>query len=130
MLHLEEHVSDARSPERVFTWTLTLAVVALAFSFVDSLAIYLMAVTIITDINTDVGPSPSYSWIASSYTVAYAVSSVLYGSLADVFGRRWFAVSTGLFLGLGGLIAALAQNVGTGESVHVSWRTTIANITK
>jgi MFS family permease len=53
-------------------------------------------------------------WIASAYTISYAVASVLYGSLADLFGRRWFAISAGGFVALGSLIAALGKNVNTG----------------
>ncbi|KIX09044.1 uncharacterized protein Z518_00122 [Rhinocladiella mackenziei CBS 650.93] len=113
ILHLEEHQSTGQLPRKVWTVTLTLAVIALSGSYVISLAIYLTAVTIIANIDASVGPSTAYTWIASAYTVSYAVASVLFGSLADSFGRRWFSISAGVCVGLGSLIAALAQNVGT-----------------
>lgn len=64
-------------------------------------------------INEDIGPSSSYVWIATGYTLAASVGALIWGRLSDVFGRRWFFIGGNALALLGSILGAAAQNIVT-----------------
>jgi MFS family permease len=46
--------------------------------------------TILGYIEADLGPDPSYTWIAGSWSLCAAVVVSIAGRLGDLFGRRYF----------------------------------------
>lgn len=74
---------------------------------------YVMTFNLLDHINEDIGPSDSYVWIATGYTLAASTGALVWGRLSDVFGRRWFFIGgNGLAL-LGSILGAAAQNIVT-----------------
>lgn len=108
----EETIDDEIPLEKVTlrTWV---AILSLTYVYTLSLGYFLIISSIITDINADIGPSPSYTWIASVYPIASGVGFLITGTVSDLIGRRWFAVMAPITGAIGGLIGALAQNVDT-----------------
>ncbi len=52
-----------------------------------------------------------YSWVATSYLLASAVATPLFGKISDMFGRKKiFQISIGIFL-LGSVLCGAAQNM-------------------
>lgn len=110
----EHDITDASqlaTPATVRRW---LAISSLIFLYNISLGGFLCIVPILTYINNDIGPSPSYTWLASSWTVASGVGLIVAGSLSDLLGRRWFCIGTGITGIIAALIGGLAQNIPTG----------------
>ena len=50
--------------------------------------------TILSYIEADLGPDPSYAWIANSWSLCAAVVVSIAGRLGDIFGRRYFSQYT------------------------------------
>ena len=62
-------------------------------------------------INADLGPDPSYTWIAVCWSLGAAVLASIAGRLSDIFGRRYFML-LGSFLGfVGTIVGATGQNI-------------------
>lgn len=70
-----------------------------------------MPSTILSNINEDLGPSPSYSWITVSWNLVAAVVVTVSGRLADIFGRRYFLITGAIFGCIGALVGATAQSI-------------------
>lgn len=64
-------------------------------------------------IEADLGASSSVIWIALAYTLGTAVCLLLFGRLADVFGRRYFVIGGNVLALIGCIIAATAKNIDT-----------------
>lgn len=62
-------------------------------------------------INQDIGPSPDIIWVALAYSLVMSVGFTLFGSLSDIFGRRWCCVGGACFGLLGAIIGATAKGV-------------------
>lgn len=74
---------------------------------------YVMTFNLLDIINQELGPSNTYVWIATGYTLAAGVSALVYGRLSDVFGRRWFFIGGNALALLGSILGAVAQNIVT-----------------
>lgn len=72
---------------------------------------YVMTFNLLSIINNDIGPNANYVWIATGYTLAGSASALVWGSLSDVFGRRWFFIGGNLLALLGSILGATAQDV-------------------
>ncbi|KAK4934944.1 hypothetical protein LTR10_023910 [Elasticomyces elasticus] len=102
--------SQEATPASARRW---LAIASLIFLYNISLGGFLCIVSILSYINSDIGPSPEYTWLASSWTVASGVGLIVAGSLSDLIGRRWFCIATGVTGIISALIGGLAQNIPT-----------------
>jgi MFS family permease len=67
--------------------------------------------TILAYINADLGPDPSYTWIAVSWSLCAAIIVSIAGRLSDIFGRRYFMLSGGILSFIGAVIGATGQNI-------------------
>ncbi|KAL4869733.1 hypothetical protein BDV12DRAFT_184888 [Aspergillus spectabilis] len=68
-----------------------------------SLGSYMSLVSLTAIINQDIGPSPSYTWIAPAWTVASGTGMIMAGAVSNVVGR-WM---------LSRIISRVAQNIPT-----------------
>ncbi|WP_072806210.1 MDR family MFS transporter [Rhodococcoides yunnanense] len=67
--------------------------------------------TAIPSIGRDLGALESSSWIATSYLLTSAVSTLIFGKLGDMYGRkRIFQIAIVVFL-LGSVLAGLSQSL-------------------
>lgn len=62
-------------------------------------------------INQELGPSNTYVWIATGYTLAASAGALVWGRLSDVFGRRYFFIGGNIMALLGSIMGAAAQNI-------------------
>lgn len=80
-------------------------------SFISGLDVAII-MTALPTITAEIGGAEKHIWKANSFVVASSVPQLLFGQLANVFGRQKpFIVSTILFA-LGSGIAGGASNVG------------------
>jgi MFS family permease len=63
--------------------------------------------------DSDIGPDPSYVWIALVWTLSAAVSYTLLGRLSDIFGRRWFFIGGNVLGFIGTLMGGSAKEIKT-----------------
>lgn len=109
----EHEILDASqepTPASLKRW---LAIASLIFLYNISLGGFITIVPVISQINADLGPSGSYTWLASAWTVASGVGLLVAGSVSDLLGRRWFCIFTGVLDIVAGLVGALAKNIPT-----------------
>jgi MFS family permease len=71
----------------------------------------LIPATTLSYINADLGPSPSYSWIAVSWTLGAAVLVSVSGRLSDIFGRRYFMLTGAFIAFIGTIVGATGQSI-------------------
>ena len=88
-------------------------VAAFSLANMSNYAGYVMTFNLLGIINEDLGPSDTYVWVATGYTLAAVVGALLWGRLSDVFGRRWFFVGGNACAFLGSILGAVAQNIVT-----------------
>lgn len=87
------------------------------FSLCMALFLSALDVTIITTalptIAQDYHASSSgYTWIGSSYLLANAAATPLWGKFSDIWGRKPMLVLANIVFMIGSLVAALAQSIG------------------
>ncbi|KAI9669406.1 MAG: hypothetical protein M1831_000442 [Alyxoria varia] len=82
--------------------------------FALGLAVFLAAldITIVTTavptIANDIGSTSIFAWIGSSYLLASAASTPVWGKISDIFGRKPILIVSNVIFFIGSLIAALA----------------------
>lgn len=81
--------------------------------YMADIFVVIMSSTILQTINRDIGPSPSYTWIAITPTLGAAVISPLVGRMSDIFGRRNFLLVGNALALVGCAIAATAHQINT-----------------
>ena len=88
--------------------TVTIAVMVATFlTAMDSTVVSTAMPTIVSDL----GGINSFSWVFAVYLLTSAVTTPIWGKLADLFGRkRVFAIGTILFL-LGSMFSGLSQSM-------------------
>lgn len=62
-------------------------------------------------VNQDIGPDANIIWVALAYSLVLSVGFTLFGSLSDIFGRRWCCIGGACFGLLGAIIGATAHSV-------------------
>jgi MFS family permease len=61
----------------------------------------------------DVGPSSNASLFSIIWSVASAISIILFGRISDKFGRRWILIGATACGFIGGIIACTAGTINT-----------------
>ena len=110
-----EILHDSQRPTRL-SLQQVLAISSLTLLYNIALGAFVCIAPILSYINADIGPSPHYTWLASSYTIASGIGLVVAGALSDILGRRWFCVATGVTGIIGGIIGLVAKDIPTGKS--------------
>ncbi|OCK73657.1 trichothecene efflux pump [Lepidopterella palustris CBS 459.81] len=88
-----------------------LAMASLLCGYLAAVFCIQMTSAVLTTINADIGPSPSFAWIATSQVIPVGVFGPMVGRLSDIFGRRDF-ILVGNILGLiGCAVSATAGHV-------------------
>jgi len=94
-----------------FTFGMFLACLSLLTGYMAAVFCIQMVSAILTTINADIGPSTSFSWLATAQIVPVGVFGPLVGRLSDIYGRRKFLI-IGNILGLiGCVMSATAQHI-------------------
>ncbi|CAK7208645.1 hypothetical protein SBRCBS47491_000162 [Sporothrix bragantina] len=106
-------------------------VVGFCLGIISTYVIFVMATTILSYTNADIGPSANIAWVSIARTLGQSTVFLVQGRLSDLFGRRWFFVGGNLLALIGIIICAVAQNVttliiasaiyGMGECVQISF---------
>lgn len=67
--------------------------------------------TTLAEINRSIGPSPNYSWVTISWTLAASITVSVSGRLSDIFGRRYFMLVGACIALVGCIVGATGQNI-------------------
>ncbi|KAF2489707.1 MFS general substrate transporter [Lophium mytilinum] len=94
-----------------FTFGVFMAMVALTSGYMSAVFCIQMASIALVTINEDIGPSPSFTWIANSQVIPVAIFGPLVGRLGDIFGRRQSIMLGNLSGLIGCVISATATRV-------------------
>ncbi|KAB8596114.1 hypothetical protein FH972_025823 [Carpinus fangiana] len=110
---LDKHTGDeADTPLERSRGKIALIMLALG------MAVFLAAIdiTIITTalptISEHFHSTAGYTWIGSAYLLAVAASTMLWGKISDIFGRKPVLLIANMIFFVGSLIAALSINIG------------------
>lgn len=87
------------------------------FSLCMALFLAALDVTIITTALPTIAQvykasSSGYTWIGSSYLLANAAGTPIWGKLSDIWGRKPVLIGANVVFMIGSLVAALAQSIG------------------
>lgn len=92
------------------------AIVSLAMMFQIALGGVYTVNSILVQLNQELGPGGSFTWLISAPTLASAVMGIVLGQLGDVFGRRWVSLFTGISAIIACIIALPATNINMSKS--------------
>lgn len=99
--------SEARSPREIRVIMVGL-VITMLLAMLDNLIVGTAMPTIVGDL----GGAEHLSWVVTSYTLATAASTPIWGKLGDLYGRKGtFLTSIVIFL-VGSALAGLSQTMG------------------
>jgi MFS family permease len=84
----------------------------MALSYNSYVFTLLMPPAILSFINADLGPDPSYTWTATSWNLGGAIFVTVGGRLSDLLGRRNFFLVGSAFLVIGSIVGATGQTIG------------------
>src|SRR5690349_16688303 len=71
----------------------------------------LMPPAILSYINADLGPDPTFTWVATSWNLGGAIFVTIGGRLSDILGRRYFFLSGAFLLLIGSSVGATGQSI-------------------
>ncbi|KAF5599502.1 trichothecene efflux pump [Fusarium pseudoanthophilum] len=95
------------------TWQLWLAMASFQLGYMSTLFSTSMTSTIMSEINADIGPSTSYTWMTYAQLFCTAVLCPSFGRLSDVYGRRNFLIVGNIIGAIGCVVAATSHEVRT-----------------
>ncbi|KAI5357134.1 putative major facilitator transporter Str1/Tri12, major facilitator superfamily [Septoria linicola] len=95
------------------SWPLIGAIASISLSTVASYWGFSPAAAVITVINRDIGPSANASLFSIIWSVASAISIILFGRISDKFGRRWILIAATATGFVGGVVACTANTINT-----------------
>jgi MFS family permease len=72
----------------------------------------LMPPAILSFINADLGPDPTFTWITISWNLGGAIFVTIGGRLSDILGRRYFFLAGATLLLLGSIVGATGNTIG------------------
>ncbi|EXJ82701.1 hypothetical protein A1O3_06515 [Capronia epimyces CBS 606.96] len=104
-------VVDVQQEDEKISWRLGLAFAALVFQVICYETTLLIPSTILSYIEADLGPDPSYTWIANAWSLCAAVVVSIAGRLGDIFGRRYFMLCGSTLAFVGAIIGATAHGI-------------------
>lgn len=84
----------------------------MASSYNAYLFTLLIPPAILSFINAELGPEPTYTWITISWNLGGAIFVTIGGRLSDLFGRRWFFLTGAATLIVGSIVGATGQSIG------------------
>ncbi|CAK7205596.1 hypothetical protein SEUCBS139899_008374 [Sporothrix eucalyptigena] len=94
------------------TWHSVFAVISMMLCYNAYIFTLVIPPAILSYINTDLGPDPSYTWITVSWNLGGAIFVTVAGRLSDIFGRRYFMITGSCLLIVGSIICATGQSIG------------------
>lgn len=71
---------------------------------------YIWTANAIPEIVADFGQSIAIHWIPLAFNLCFSVSLMLFGRLADIFGRRYFVLGAFVLSIVGSIVGATAHN--------------------
>lgn len=84
---------------------------AIGLSAVSGIGGFALAASILTVINTDIGPSANLNWVSIVYLITQTIGQLILGRLTDLFGRRHFFFGCSILALIGSIVCATAKNV-------------------
>ncbi|KAF2817035.1 trichothecene efflux pump [Mytilinidion resinicola] len=115
-----EKTTDETSNESIrsdddfnFTFGKFLAILSFQLGYFADLLVLTGTSAVLSVINRDIGPSASYSWIATSQIVGAAALAPVCGRFGDIFGRRNILFVGNVFGIIGAIVAATSKDVNT-----------------
>lgn len=66
---------------------------------------------ILSFINADLGPEPTFTWITGSWNLGGAIFVTVGGRMSDIFGRRYFFLAGSAILIVGSIVSATGQSI-------------------
>ncbi|KAH0830792.1 putative major facilitator superfamily transporter [Fonsecaea pedrosoi] len=88
-----------------------LAIISFWFHYAAANVAIVMISAVIANINQDIGPSPVYTWLASSLALASSISVGVAGTVTDLTGRRGYSILFGLVGIVGCIVAVTSKNI-------------------
>ncbi|KIW78953.1 hypothetical protein Z517_08793 [Fonsecaea pedrosoi CBS 271.37] len=88
-----------------------LAIISFWFHYAAANVATVMISAVIANINQDIGPSPVYTWLASSLALASSISVGVAGTVTDLTGRRGYSILFGLVGIVGCIVAVTSKNI-------------------
>lgn len=112
-MHTRGFATDlAHLPKGYYTSRLFLGTfAATGMAILSGVAAFAYAAPVLSVINADIGPDPSYVWISYVYNTATAVAFPIVGRLSDLFGRRYFFIGGAILALIGSIVAATAASI-------------------
>lgn len=84
----------------------------MASSYNAYLFTLLIPPAILSFVNAELGPDPTFTWITISWNLGGAIFVTVGGRLSDIFGRRWFFITGSAVLVIGAIVGATGQSIG------------------
>src|SRR3954468_11358940 len=100
-------MTDTTSPDRLRWVGLIFISVAVALIIVDSTIVNVAIPSVVDELEIS---STQVQWVQESYTLVFAALLLVFGTLADRFGRRRILLIGVVVFGVSSVIAALAPN--------------------
>ncbi|KAH0848328.1 hypothetical protein FOPE_02209 [Fonsecaea pedrosoi] len=95
-----------------------LALLALALTYEAALFSFVVPSAVLLTINNDLGPSPDFTWISTTWSLSNAILQSIAGRFTDIFGRRYFLIAGSVLGFVGTLVAGREMTQGVGASTQ------------
>ncbi|KAI9809979.1 MAG: hypothetical protein M1827_006746 [Pycnora praestabilis] len=107
-------LDESQLPKGYFTSSFFIGtMLAVGLGLAAGVGGFALAAPILTFINEDIGPDPSYVWVSLVYTLTLAIGLTLVGRLSDLFGRRWLMIGGSILALIGCIVCATAKDIPT-----------------
>ncbi|KAF2667141.1 MFS general substrate transporter [Microthyrium microscopicum] len=93
------------------TWRTIMAACAMGMCYNAYLFTLLIPPAILSFINAELGPDPTYTWITISWNLGGAIFVTVGGRLSDIFGRRWFFIAGSCIILIGSVVSATGKSI-------------------
>ncbi|OAL36154.1 hypothetical protein AYO20_04568 [Fonsecaea nubica] len=90
-----------------------LALLALALTYEAALFSFVVPSAVLLTINNDIGPSPDFTWISTTWSLSNAILQSIAGRFTDIFGRQYFLIAGSVLGFVGTLVAGRANTIST-----------------